>query len=81
MAGAGAGPDTTRGAFRALHEVISLALRSRIIGHDPCLGVRLPKVDRRAMLFLSPTQITLLADSIERAWPGPDYRPLPGKCL
>lgn len=70
MAAAGAGPDTTRGAFRALHEVVSLALRSRIIGHDPCLGVKLPKVDRREMLFLSPTQVTVLADSIERAWPG-----------
>jgi hypothetical protein len=33
-----AGPDTTRGASRALHEVVSLALRSRIIGHDPCRG-------------------------------------------
>src|SRR4051794_10881803 len=36
----------------------------------PLSGVNLPKVDRREMLFLSPTQVTLLADSIERAWPG-----------
>ena len=36
---AGAGPDTVRGAFRALHEVVSVGLRSRIIGHDPCLVV------------------------------------------
>lgn len=60
MAAAGHGPDTIRGAFRALHEVVSLALRSRILGHDPCLGVRLPKVDRREMLFLSSAQVALL---------------------
>jgi predicted RNA-binding Zn ribbon-like protein len=53
---AGRGPDTVRGAFRVLHETIALALRARIIGHDPCLGVRLPRVQRREMLFLNPLQ-------------------------
>jgi integrase len=64
------GPDTVRGAFRVLHEIVSMALRGRLIGHDPCLGVRLPKVDRRDMLFLSPAQIVALADGLETAWPG-----------
>jgi hypothetical protein len=32
------------------------------VGHDPCLGVKLPKLDRREMLFLTAVQVALLAD-------------------
>lgn len=65
------GPDTVRGAFRALHEVVKLALNARLIGFDPCLDVKgLPEVDRREMLFLSPSQIALLATRIDEAFPG-----------
>ena len=66
---AGRGPDTVRGAFRVLHETIALALRARIIGHDPCLGVRLPRVQRREMLFLEPRQINTLAAALDERWP------------
>lgn len=65
------GPDTVRGAFRALHEVLKLGLRGRLIGFDPCLGVQgLPELDRREMLFLSPPQIALLATRLDEAFPG-----------
>ncbi len=65
------GPDTVRGAFRTLHEVVKLALNARLIGFDPCLGVKgLPEVDRREMLFLSPAQVALLATKIDEAFPG-----------
>lgn len=63
-------PGYGPGRLSGLHEVVSLALRSRIVGHDPCLGVKLPRVDRREMLFLSAAQVTLLADRLETAWPG-----------
>ncbi len=66
----GLGPDSVRGAYRVLHETISLALRARIISHDPCLGVRLPKVNRREMLFLDASQVAELAEELERTWPG-----------
>ena len=67
---AGVGVDSIRGAFRVLHEVVQLAARARILRHDPCLGVRLPKVRRREMLFLSPAQVNLLADELDAAAPG-----------
>lgn len=66
----GLGFDTVRGAFRVLHEIIALALRGRIINHDPCLGVRLPKVNRREMLYLDASQVETLAKSIEERFPG-----------
>lgn len=65
----GKSADTVRGAFRVLHEIVALALRGRVIGHDPCLGVRLPKVSRREMLFLSPAQVDLLARTLDTTWP------------
>lgn len=65
------GPDTVRGAFRALHEVVKLALSGRLIGFDPMEGVKgLPPVNRREMLFLTGPQTELLANEIEDAFPG-----------
>lgn len=66
----GAKPDVVRGAFRVMHEICTLALRSKRIGFDPCLGVRLPPVARREMLFLTAEQLHLLADEVERMHPG-----------
>jgi integrase len=66
----GHGPDTVRGAFRLLHEIVAMALRARIVHHDPCLGVTLPKVNRREMLFLTAQQIETLGSSLEDRWPG-----------
>lgn len=67
------GPDSVRGSFRILHETVRLALRSRRISHDPCLGIVLPSINRREMLFLSPPQIDELAEEIERRFPGHGY--------
>lgn len=73
----GLGADSVRGAYRVLHEIISLALRARLVTHDPCLGVRLPKVNRREMLFLDAAQVAALADTMDGTWAnGPNGRPL-----
>jgi integrase len=42
-------PATTREAYRILHLVIKTAVRDRIIGHDPCLDVKVPKRMRRTV--------------------------------
>ena len=42
-------PATTREAYRILHLVIKTAVRDRIIGHDPCLDVKVPKRKRRTV--------------------------------
>lgn len=65
LTAAGLGPDTVRGAFRVLHEVVKLALRQRLIGHDACLGVVLPRVARREMLFLDAEQVLTLAEALD----------------
>ncbi len=64
------GPDTVRGAFKALHELVALAVRAQLIGHDPCAGVRLPKVERREMLALTGPQVHHLAEALEAGRPG-----------
>ena len=42
-------PATTREAYRVLHLVIRTAVRDRIIGHDPCLDVKVPKRARKTV--------------------------------
>lgn len=66
----GLGADTVRGAYRVLHESVSMALRARYVAFDACAGVTLPKVNRRDMLFLTAKQLAELADAIDKTWPG-----------
>jgi integrase len=64
------GQPTVRGAFIALHEILKIAIRSRFIVHDPCFGVRLPPRRNQERLFLTASEVTVLADTIEIRWPG-----------
>jgi integrase len=70
---AGVGPDSIRGAFRVLHEIVKVAIRMRMIQLDPCDGVKLPRVNRREMVFIAPTQVDHLATVIEDTWRGEGY--------
>ena len=70
MTNSGTGPDSVRGAFRTLHEIVKLAIRARKLSLDPCDGVQLPRVERREMLFLEPPQVNDLAEAIEISFPG-----------
>ena len=70
MGAEGKGPETVRGAYRVLREIVTLALMDRRIGHNPCLGVKLPKTESREMFFLLPKQVDELAAAIDKTWPG-----------
>jgi integrase len=48
----------------------------RMIQFDPCDGVKLPRVNRREMVFITPAQVDLLATVIEDTWPREGYGPL-----
>lgn len=65
----GMGPDTVRGAYRVLHEIVKAAQRIRAIHYDPCDGVSLPRIVRREMLFLTPEQVDALAMTLDDDWP------------
>ncbi len=70
MTKAGIGAPTVRGAFVVFHEIIKIALAARLIAHDPCVGIKKPRISRKEMLYLNKVQVELLADAMEEDWPG-----------
>lgn len=69
--GARLSPDSVRVVHGTVRAVFTAAMRDRIIGWDPCEGVRLPEHDRREILPLTRDQVEALADTID-----PRYRAL-----
>ncbi len=68
---AGYAPATTRKAYQLLSATFETAINSDLISRSPCRGIRLPKVEREEMRFLSPSEVEELADAIN-----PRYRVL-----
>lgn len=60
--------STVRNHFVALHKVFRYALRHRIIAHDPCAAVDVPRPGNRedfAPVFLTPTQLETIATDLD----------------
>ena len=64
-------PATVAKAFQILGKIMKAAVAARLIQSSPCIDVRLPRIEREEMRFLSPTEIAQLADAID-----PMYRAL-----
>ena len=71
LSNAGKAPATVVKAHQKLAKVMRAAVRHGLIKSSPCTGVTLPKIERKEMRFLSPTEITRLADAMD-----PRYRAL-----
>lgn len=67
----GYAPATVRKAYQILSRIFDAAVESGLLTRTPCRGVRLPRVEGSEMRFLSPGEITELADEID-----PRYRAL-----
>ncbi len=58
-------PTTVHKCHQILRKAMSSAMRSRIIGVNPCDGIQLPRSDRQEMRFLTPREVASLADAID----------------
>jgi integrase len=65
----GLAPSTTTKAFHILSKVLRFAVRARLVPSSPCDGVRLPRIERTEMRFLTAVEVDALADAIH-----PRYR-------
>ena len=61
----GYAPTTVRKAYELVARVFDDAVLSGLLTHSPCLGIKLPRVERTEMRFLSPDEITGLANTID----------------
>lgn len=72
MSAKGLQPSTVKPAFQVLAQVLRMAEIDGLIPRSPCIGIELPKDRaREEMVFLSPQQVSELADAIS-----PRYRAL-----
>jgi len=69
LAAKGYAPATIRKAYQLVSATFDAAVTSDLIPRSPCRGIKLPKVAREEMRFLSPEEIEKLADAID-----PRYR-------
>ena len=64
-------PATVVKAYQLLARTMTAAVNADMLARSPCRAVRLPKVERDEMRFLTPAEVARLADAI-----GPRYRAL-----
>jgi integrase len=64
-------PATVVKAYQLLGRTLTAAVNADMIARSPCRAVRLPKVEREEMRFLTPVEVARLADAID-----PGYRAL-----
>jgi integrase len=67
----GFAPATVVKAYQLLGRTMTAAVNADMIARSPCRAVRLPKVEREEMRFLTPAEVARLADAIN-----PRYRAL-----
>lgn len=63
LAGRGLSASRVRQAYCLLAAILRAAVESGYIVRTPCVGVRLPRLPQREMLFLSATQVRDLAEA------------------
>lgn len=63
LIGEGLAPKSVHNIYADFAAVIRYALRDRLIAHDPCEGVKLPKVPPHEMVCLTPEQLNSLAQA------------------
>jgi integrase len=63
LVGSGLSASRVRQAYRLFGAIMRAAVESGYIARSPCVGVRLPRLPRREMLFLSAAQVRDLAEA------------------
>ncbi|MCM0675327.1 N-terminal phage integrase SAM-like domain-containing protein [Micromonospora phytophila] len=65
-------PSSLRVVYHALVGMSDAATRDRMIGRSPCIGIRLPEIERAERFIPTPAQVHALADAFS-------VKPEPGK--
>lgn len=65
LSASGLAPATVAKAGQLVGKVMSAAVTARLIASSPCEGVRLPRIERQEMRFLTPAEVASLADAID----------------
>lgn len=71
LAGDGYAPATVKKAYQILGKILRAAVDAGLILDSPCRGIELPEIEAEEMRFLTPEDVTRLANSID-----PRYRAL-----
>ena len=62
----GLAPSTVKSIYLTASQVFAQAVTDGLIGRSPCIGIRLPEErQREQMHFLTPDEVTVLADTID----------------
>jgi transposase len=61
----GLAPATVQKAYQLLGKIMGAAVDAGMLAQSPCRRVALPKVEREEMRFLTPAEVTTLADAIK----------------
>jgi len=64
----GLSPATVTLAAGILKKVMGTAVTAGLLASSPCVGVKVPRIEREEMRFLTPAEITTLADAIAPAF-------------
>jgi site-specific recombinase XerC len=68
----GVGAATINAAHRVLRTVLNVAVRERVIGRNPAVGVKAPKPKRDEMRFLKPEEIQAIAEAVPERYRASD---------
>ena len=63
-------PATITKAAQILGKILKTAVQARRIASNPCAGVEMPKVERKEMRFLTPSELATLAETIDQRFRG-----------
>jgi integrase len=67
----GLAPATVAKAYQVLGKIMAAAVDAGLLARSPCRAIRLPRVEREEMRFLTPAEVAGLAEAID-----PRYRAL-----
>lgn len=63
LADAGVGPTTIRQSYRLLHQILQAALEDELLGRNPAVGIKLPKISTKPKQGLTAKELYALADA------------------
>ena len=62
LADSGVGPTTIRQSYRLLHQILQAALEDELLGRNPAVGIKLPKIATKPKQGLTAQELYALAD-------------------
>lgn len=65
LSASGSAAGTVRNAYAVLRNCLNTAVRYNLLAANPCTNIDLPRANREEMLFLTPGEITRLANAID----------------